>query len=159
MALWAWCAYVCVCVWKMERTIRCSNARPKPIVSAWPSFTLIALNSRTLWAFKNRLIKIIFSSLWQQPGRHYSRQSPGRSAGAGLAALTRQIRASAPSQSQERNSLTFINKSPQVVNLTAIPLLRPPVLCVPSPLLPIGSPAQHARVKVTLTYFKWWKNK
>lgn len=62
-------------VWKMERTISCSNARYKPIVSTWSSRTLISLYSRTLWALKNRLIKIIFSSLWQQPRRHYSRQT------------------------------------------------------------------------------------
>lgn len=33
---------VCVCVWKMESTIRCSDAHPKYIVSAWSLFTLIA---------------------------------------------------------------------------------------------------------------------
>lgn len=62
-------------VWKMERTISCSNACYKPIVSTWSSCTLISLYNRTLWNLKNRLIKLIFSSRWQQPGRHYSRRT------------------------------------------------------------------------------------
>lgn len=81
-------------VWRMRRTISRSNTGPKPIVLAWSSFTLISLYGRILWAFKNKLIKNNFllplTAACRQAGC-------GRSPGAGLAELTRQIRVPVPS--------------------------------------------------------------